>query len=47
MVSLRALLTLFTDELIARKGGHQALLIIVTEGFVNAYPLKILDLLLI
>ena len=47
MVALGALLTLFTDELIARKGGQQALLIIVTEGFVEASPPKISDLLLI
>lgn len=34
MVPLGAMLTLLTDELIVRRGGHEALLIVVTMGFV-------------
>lgn len=34
MVPLGAILTLLTDELIVRRGGHEALLIVVTTGFV-------------
>ena len=33
MVPLGAVLTLLTDELITKRGGHEALLIIVTTGF--------------
>lgn len=33
MVPLGAILTLITDELIVRRGGHDALLIVVTTGF--------------
>ena len=33
MVPLGATLTLVTDELIVRRGGHEALLIVVTTGF--------------
>ena len=34
MVPLGGMLTLLTDELIVRRGGHEALLIVVTMGFV-------------
>lgn len=34
MVPLGAILALLTDELIVRRGGHEALLIVVTTGFV-------------
>ena len=34
MVPLGVLLTLLTDEMITRRGGHEALLVIVTTGFV-------------
>ena len=35
MVPLGAILTLLTDELIVRRGGHEALLIVVTTGSVG------------
>lgn len=34
MLPLGAILTLVTDELIVRRGGHEALLVVVTTGFV-------------
>ena len=34
MVPLGAILTLLTDEMIVRTGGHEALLIVITTGFV-------------
>ena len=34
MVPLGAMLTLITDELTVRRGGHEALLVVVTTGFV-------------
>lgn len=36
MVPLGAVLTLVTDELIVRRGGHEALLVVVTTGFVTS-----------
>lgn len=36
MVPLGAVLTLVTDELIVRRGGHEALLIVITTGFVTS-----------
>lgn len=36
MVPLGAMLTLVTDELIVRRGGHEALLVVVTTGFVTS-----------
>ena len=33
MVPLGVILTLLTDEMITRRGGHEALLVIVTTGF--------------
>ena len=38
MVPLGAILTLVTDELIVRRGGHEALLVVVTTGFVSSTP---------
>lgn len=35
MVPLGAILTLLTDEMIVRRGGHEALLIVVTTGFIT------------
>ncbi len=41
MVPLGAILALLTDELIVRRGGHQALLVVVTTGFVASTLPKI------
>ncbi len=41
MVPLGAISTLLTDELIVRRGGHQALLVVVTAGFVASTLPKI------
>lgn len=41
MVPLGAILKSLTDELIVRRGGHNALLIVVTTGFVALRYLKI------
>ena len=38
MVPLGAMLTLLTDELIVKRGGHEALLVVVTTGFVSSTP---------
>ena len=38
MVPLGAMLTLVTDELIVKRGGHEALLVVVTTGFVSSTP---------
>ena len=38
MVPLGAVLKLVTDELIVRRGGHEALLVVVTTGFVSSTP---------
>ena len=41
MVPLGAILTFVTDELIVRRGGHEALLVVVTTGFVTSAPPEI------